>query len=273
MIWYHIDLFNLYFWEIIPSKTNIIFLLFSSMYFIRLFVNFSHPIFLWATFLLTSLVSILFKRRTPCWINFLHQEQQKTYFNELDSIISQKYKLNKCTPSKDDIFKSLKLTSLDNLKIVIIGQDPYPSNGEADGLAFSSKLKKTPGSLKNIFKQIKCDLNIECKSNCLDAWAKQGVLLLNKILTNEVNKKVAHKNIGWEKFTNNLIKYIDENKRNIIFVLLGQCAQTNIKIIKNNFILKTSHPSPLSSYRGFNAYNLFTKLNQMINGKINWETF
>ena len=81
------------------------------------------------------------------------------------------------------------------------------------------------------------------------------------------------KNIGWEKFTNNLIKYIDENKRNIIFVLLGQCAQTNIKIIKNNFILKTSHPSPLSSYRGFNAYNLFTKLNQMINGKINWETF
>ncbi|AZP36336.1 Uracil-DNA glycosylase [Candidatus Annandia adelgestsuga] len=191
------------------------------------------------------------------WIFFLKNENKKKYFYKIKKFLYKEYYLGKIIyPPKKYIFNALKFTSFDKIKIVILGQDPYVKNNQADGLAFSvSKNVDIPPSLNNIYKEIKSNFtnfNIP-KNGCLIKWAKQGVLLLNTILTVEKNKKLSHKNIGWEIFTNKIIKLINMYKSKIVFLLWGLQAKKKAYLInpKKNLILTSSHPSPLSANYGF----------------------
>ena len=163
---------------------------------------------------------------------------------------------------------SFKLSSFSNTRVVIIGQDPYHKKGQANGLAFSvAKGKKIPPSLQNIFKELNSDLNIKAtKNGDLSCWAKQGVLLLNTSLTVRANHAGSHQKKGWEQFTDKVITTISEQKKGVIFILWGRFAQKKLKLIDTNkhFILKSSHPSPLSAYRGFFGCKHFSSCNRIL---------
>lgn len=181
-------------------------------------------------------------------------------------------------PDRKYLFNSLSFCSPQNVDVVIVGQDPYHSNGQANGLAFSvNKDIKLPPSLRNIFQELHSDLGIKkCLNGNLEPWAKQGVLLLNSILSVEESKPGSHHHIGWEVITNCILKNISLKER-IVFILWGEQAQKKEAIIhkKNNLIIKSSHPSPLSAYRGFYGSKPFSKTNEFLklNGKrpINWD--
>lgn len=213
------------------------------------------------------------------WNDVINTERQKDYFKSLKKQIDEKYENSIVFPPKEKIFHAFSKTSLKNLKIVILGQDPYHGKGQAQGLAFSTpKEIKNPPSMVNILKEIEDDLKKE--SSCLDGdlsyWAEQGVLLLNTILTVEEGKPKSHHKLGWEIFTDNIIKYISNNFENIIFILWGAPAIVKTKIIdeSKHYILTSPHPSPLSSYRGFFGCKHFSKANEILFniGKkpINW---
>ncbi|TPE57788.1 uracil-DNA glycosylase [[Mycoplasma] falconis] len=210
------------------------------------------------------------------WNDFLKEEEKKDYFKVLNNLIN----LPNVTPSKDLIFKAMENFNFDDLKVVIIGQDPYPNLGDADGLCFSTNAIKTPASLKNIFNEIKKDyLDTIIKSNSLNNWKNQGVLLLNSILTNEVGKTLAHKNLGWEKFNLHFLNKINQIYKNIIYVVLGKDAYNFISKLdlNNQILLSTSHPSPLGAYRGFIGSHIFKKINDELiklnKQTINWSTY
>ena len=170
-------------------------------------------------------------------------------------------------PSEDSVFRALNLTTFNDVKVVILGQDPYHGENEANGLAFSINegVKITP-SLRNIFKELETDLNIINKKTDLTKWAKQGVLLLNSILTVKKDKPLSLKSIGWEEITDFLIKYISDNKKNVVFILWGNNARTKKKIIdpSKHLVIESAHPSPLSASRGFFGSKPFSKTNNYL---------
>lgn len=197
-------------------------------------------------------------------------ENIELFLNKESELLGDEIKI---FPPKELIYNCFNFFNFEDTKVVILGQDPYINNNQAMGLAFSVPNEcKTPPSLKNIFKILDKDLNIKNTNNNLESWAKQGVLLLNCSLTVRQYKSNSHKKF-WEKYTNNLIKYISENSEKIIFVLWGRDAQKKkIFIDKKHIILESSHPSPLSYYKGFNNCNHFTIINNILKEKINWKT-
>ncbi len=198
------------------------------------------------------------------------------YSSKYQNIINQIYKNKNTIPNKRDLFKAFKLSPLSKTKVVIIGQDPYYIKGLADGLAFSTNSNIIPKSLKNIFIEIKNEYpNIVLNSYSLKSWAKQGILLLNAILTTEINKPLIHKKY-WSSFMFDVINIINKYKENVIFVLWGKEAQKYSYFInhKKHKILCSSHPSPLSASRGFFGNNHFILINKFLKQtnqqEINW---
>ena len=203
------------------------------------------------------------------WEDIIDLEKQKDYYKSLEKEINKRYKTTTVFPEKQNIFKAFSLTKLDNLKVVILGQDPYHGFGQAQGLAFSTPSNiKNPPSMQNILKEIENDLGKKsiCEDGDLTPWAKQGVLLLNTILTVEEAKPKSHHNLGWEVFTDNIIKYISDNCEDTIFILWGSPAISKTKLIdrKKHHILTAPHPSPLSSYRGFFGCKHFSQTNDIL---------
>jgi len=203
------------------------------------------------------------------WIDVINNEKKKEYYKKLKCEIDKRYKTTTVFPPKDKIFNAFSKTPLEDLKIVILGQDPYHGKGQAQGLAFSTpKGVKNPPSMQNILKEILQEFGKPsiCADGDLTPWAKQGVLLINTILTVEEGKAKSHHNLGWEIFTDNIIKYISENCEGIIFLLWGSPAISKSNLIdkSKHHILTTFHPSPLSAYRGFFGCNHFIKANEIL---------
>ena len=203
------------------------------------------------------------------WEDIIDLEKQKDYYKSLEKEINKRYKTTTVFPEKQNIFKAFYLTKLDNLKVVILGQDPYHGFGQAQGLAFSTPANiKNPPSMQNILKEIQSDLGKKsiCEDGDLTPWAKQGVLLLNTILTVEEAKPKSHHNLGWEVFTDNMIKYISDDCEDTIYILWGSPAISKTKLIdtKKHHILTAPHPSPLSSYRGFFGCKHFSQTNNIL---------
>ncbi|MCG3687297.1 uracil-DNA glycosylase [Aliarcobacter butzleri] len=209
------------------------------------------------------------------WKNIIENEQQKPYYEKLKEEIDKRYENSIVFPEKQNIFKAFSLTKFEDLKVVILGQDPYHRIGQAQGLSFSTPSNiKNPPSMVNILKEINDDLGKKsvCEDGDLTPWAKQGIMLLNTILTVEQGLAKSHHNLGWEIFTDNIIKYISDNKENVIFLLWGSPAISKTKLIDKNkhFILTAPHPSPLSVYRGFYGCKHFSKTNEILK-KLNKE--
>jgi len=212
------------------------------------------------------------------WYSLLKDEFKKDYFNQLRLFVIEEYKTKKIFPPAKLIFNAFNLTPVDKLKVIIIGQDPYHGEGQAHGLSFSvPKGIKIPPSLLNIYKELNNDIKKEIpQDGLLENWAKQGVLLLNSVLTVESGKANSHKNIGWEKFTESVIEKISIKKDKLVFLLWGAYAHKKEIFIDSNkhLILKSVHPSPLSAYNGFFGCKHFSKTNKYLKrnsiGAINW---
>ncbi|CAN5309900.1 uracil-DNA glycosylase [soil metagenome] len=190
----------------------------------------------------------------PSWKNKLSQEFEKIYFKEIIDFITEDYAENKCFPNSESIFEAFNRATFDEVKVVILGQDPYHNDGQAHGLCFSvSEDAKIPPSLKNIFKELQNDLGkpIPDTGN-LERWANQGVLMLNAVLTVRAHNAGSHSKIGWEKFTDKIIEMISTEKDNVVFLLWGGPAKKKGAKIDatKHLILTSGHPSPLSAIRG-----------------------
>ena len=213
------------------------------------------------------------------WDEIMQDEYQKEYFRKIVLFINKEYKNKTIFPPKNYILRSLALTDYNNVKVVILGQDPYHGVGEANGLSFSvNKNIKLPPSLKNIYKELLNDLGIDNGNNGdLTPWANQGVLLLNSILTVEKDKPASHKNLGWEIFTDAIIKKLNQKKEPIVFILWGNFAKSKISLITNpnHYIISSSHPSPFSCNYGFFGSRPFSKTNKFLKEhnlkEINWQ--
>ncbi|MEL4308305.1 uracil-DNA glycosylase [Joostella sp. CR20] len=215
----------------------------------------------------------------PSWETVLQEEFTKDYFKELMSFVNEEYNTNVCYPPKADIFKAFNACSLDAVKVVIIGQDPYHGLNQANGLAFSVQDGvKHPPSLVNIFKELETDiLKPYPVSGNLEAWAEQGVLLLNATLTVRAHEAGSHQNQGWETFTDAVIKTISQEKSNVVFLLWGGYAKRKVKLIdtQKHHVLTAGHPSPLSANRGYWFGNKhFSETNKILTEigqkSINW---
>ena len=212
------------------------------------------------------------------WKNVLQEEFGKNYMQNLIKFLIKEKVNYTIYPKGEDIFNAFNTTPFNNVKVVILGQDPYHGKGQAHGLSFSVPNEvKTPPSLVNIFKEIDRDLGIKNYGNGnLTKWAKQGVLLLNSTLTVRKDEAGSHQNKGWEEFTDKVISTISELKEGVIFLLWGKFAQNKQKLIDKNkhHILISSHPSPLSAYRGFLGCGHFSVCNRVLKKKnkteINW---
>ena len=204
------------------------------------------------------------------WTEILAPIINTEFFENLWEKVKTAYHNEKCFPPKAEIFRALELTSFEDVKVVIIGQDPYHNDFQANGLCFSVSAKvSSPPSLKNIFKELEDDLGISRTNPELEDWAKQGVLLLNATLTVKAHEPNSHKDLGWEKFTDFIIKEISDKKENVVFVLWGAFAQKKEELINSSkhFILKSPHPSPFSVYRGFYGSQPFSKINNFLQSK------
>lgn len=202
------------------------------------------------------------------WDSVLSEEFKKDYFKKIAVTTNIQYKQKTMYPPKSKILHALKLTDYDDVKVVILGQDPYHGQNEANGLAFAvNDGIKLPPSLKNIYKELKDDLSIEIsnKGN-LECWAKEGVLLLNAILTVEKDKPASCRNIGWEEFTDSIIKKINEKQTPVVFILWGNFARSKKKFITNpkHLIIESTHPSPFSANNGFFGSKPFSKTNNFL---------
>ncbi|MEG2322144.1 MAG: uracil-DNA glycosylase [Bacilli bacterium] len=204
------------------------------------------------------------------WDLVLKEEYKKDYFKKLLIFVDNAYKNNVCFPKFENIFKALKETDYNSVKVVILGQDPYHGVGQAQGLSFSvSNTTKRPPSLNNILKELETDLGIVKKTNDLTSWAKQGILLLNCIMTVEKDKPLSHKNNGWEIFTDTIISKLNASDCPIVFILWGSYAQSKRFLITNpsHYVIEAAHPSPLSAYRGFFGSKPFSKTNSFLMSK------
>jgi len=203
------------------------------------------------------------------WLKLLDKELNKEYFKDLLYFVKDQYDKEICYPPENLIFSALNNCTLNKLKVVVIGQDPYHGPKQANGLCFSVDSKTiNPPSLNNIFKEISSDVNCKIRENGnLIDWAKQGVLLLNSVMTVENGSPGIHKKKGWEKFTDSIIELISENKKDVVFILWGDNAKKKENLIrkKNHLVLKSGHPSPLSANRGYWFGNKhFTKCNDYL---------
>ena len=208
---------------------------------------------------------------TKKWDDVLKEEYKKEYFINMFRNLQIEYRNKQIFPPKHDVFKALRLTDYDDVKVVIIGQDPYHGIGEAEGLSFSVKegIPKPP-SLKNIFKELKDDLGYdEPESGSLVKWAKEGVLLLNAILTVEKDKPLSHKNLEWERFTDEVIRKINQKKDPVVFILWGNFAKSKKKLITNpeHYVIESAHPSPFSARYGFFGSKPFSRTNNFLISK------
>ncbi|WP_304206865.1 uracil-DNA glycosylase [Peptostreptococcus russellii] len=213
------------------------------------------------------------------WDEILKGEFEKEYYKNLREFLKKEYSTQEIFPNMYDIFNALKYTSYKDTKVVIIGQDPYHNVGQAHGLAFSVKPGvQTPPSLQNMYKELKDELDCFIPNNgYLVKWADQGVLLINTVLTVRAHNANSHKGMGWEIFTDNIIKYLSDREDPVIFLLWGANARSKKKIIDKNkhIILEAPHPSPLSAYRGFFGCGHFKKANEILEEmgkeKIDWQ--
>lgn len=214
------------------------------------------------------------------WLNILLDEFNKDYFRDLTRFVNEEYDNGVVYPVRDNIFKAFELTDLNNVKVVILGQDPYHNVNQAHGLSFSVLPSQPilPPSLKNIFKEIQDDVGCYVPNNgYLEKWAKEGVLLLNTVLTVREHEANSHKGKGWEKFTDSIISILNKQDRPIVYMLWGGPAQKKAEMLDNpkHLILKAPHPSPLSAYKGFFGCNHFSKANDFLskNGlePIDWQ--
>lgn len=211
------------------------------------------------------------------WDLILKDEMKKEYFKQLGLFVKQEYKSKVVFPPYENIFDALRFTDYNEVKVVILGQDPYHGLGEAHGLSFSVKegIRKPP-SLQNILKELNNDLGIVRTVSDLTDWAQQGVLLLNAIMTVEKDKPLSHKNKGWETFTDSIIKLLNERDKPVIFLLWGSYARSKKEFITNkqHYIIESVHPSPLSANRGFFGSKPFSKINKILEDnnqvKIEW---
>lgn len=203
------------------------------------------------------------------WKNILGEEFEKPYIQELRNFLRQeKDKKKVILPKTVDVFKAFNLTPYEKVKVVILGQDPYHGIGQAHGLCFSVLPGvPIPGSLRNIYLELKQDLGIPpARHGCLENWAKQGVLLLNTVLTVELGMPASHQGRGWEVLTDRVIKLLNEREDPVIFVLWGSHAQKKEQLIdqSRHVVLKAAHPSPLSAHRGFLGCKHFSKINEYL---------
>lgn len=215
----------------------------------------------------------------PSWKAKLATEFDAPYMKQLKQfLVEQKQKGKVIFPPGPEIFSAFNLTPFDKVKVVIIGQDPYHGPGQAHGLCFSVKPGvQTPPSLQNVYKELNDDLGIDIPNHgCLVDWAKQGVLMLNAVLTVEQAKAAAHQGKGWEQFTDRVIEFLNQEKEHLVFMLWGSYAQKKGQMIdrKRHMVLRTTHPSPLSAYRGFLGCKHFSKANSYLKrfdiAEINW---
>ena len=207
---------------------------------------------------------------TNLWENKLKKEVKKPYFNELSAFLKKERELYTIYPKQEDVYNALNLTSFENTKVIILGQDPYHGSNQAHGLSFSvSKGVKTPPSLNNIFKELKTDIGFTIPNHGnLSAWAKQGVLLLNATLTVRAGEPGSHQKKGWENFTDAIIKIISEEKENCVFLLWGNFAKTKATLINSekHLVLEAAHPSPLARGAFFGCKH-FSKTNMYLTSK------
>ena len=216
---------------------------------------------------------------TNDWQQSLEVEFKKPYYKDLYKKVLEEYRSRQIFPNPDDIFNAFHLTPLKDVKVVILGQDPYHNDGQAHGLCFSVKPDvEVPPSLVNIYKELQDDLGCRIPNNgYLVKWAKQGVLMLNTVLTVRAHQANSHRGIGWEQFTDAAIRILNEQDRPIVFLLWGRPAQTKKSMLNNpkHLILEAPHPSPLSAYRGFFGCRHFSKTNEFLlrNGlePIDWQ--
>lgn len=214
---------------------------------------------------------------TKNWDNILKDEYNKDYFKRLRSFLKEEYSTKICYPKKKEIFNALKYTNYEDVKVVILGQDPYHGENEAHGFCFSVRSTvKRPPSLNNILKELYDDLKIVKKENELTSWAEQGVLLLNSVLTVVKDTPLSHRGIGWEEFTDSIIKKINEKDSTVVYILWGSYARSKKYLITNpkHYVIESAHPSPLSANKGFFGSKPFSKTNEILiknNMKpINW---
>ena len=213
------------------------------------------------------------------WDEKLSGEFDKEYYLQLREFLKEEYSTRTVYPDMYDIFNALKYTPYEDVRAVILGQDPYHEPGQAHGLCFSvQKGVQTPPSLVNIFRELKDDLGIDPPAHgCLESWAKNGVLLLNTVLTVREHAAHSHKGKGWEIFTDRVIELLNEREEPLVFILWGRNAKEKESLITNDrhLVLTGAHPSPLSAYNGFFGGRYFSRTNQFLkdNGadEINWE--
>lgn len=212
------------------------------------------------------------------WSELVSGEMNQLYFTELISFLELEYQSESVFPSVDDVFAAFNQTAPEKVKVVIIGQDPYHDEHQANGLAFSvNQGIKLPPSLKNIIKELKSDVDIpEPMHGDLTCWAKQGVLLLNTCLTVRAHAPLSHQNKGWEQFTDHIIQKLSSSNKDIIFLLWGKKAEDKKALISDkNHVLISHHPSPLSAYRGFFGCRHFSETNSILSNldkkPVNWE--
>ena len=205
----------------------------------------------------------------PSWKAVLENEFDQKYFEDLTEFVRSEYKKTTVYPPPGFIFRAFNLTPFDKVKVVILGQDPYHGQGEANGLCFAvSKGVRIPPSLQNIRKEIKSDLGRESKvvDGSLEEWAKQGVLLLNSTLTVEANKAGSHQKKGWEQFTDAVVKVLNDKKVGLVFILWGKYAKDKGKNIdqSKHLVISSAHPSPFAAYSGFFGSRPFSKCNEYL---------
>ncbi|MFN5705561.1 MAG: uracil-DNA glycosylase [bacterium] len=212
------------------------------------------------------------------WERIFHSQEIKNDYQKVIKDAFNTVSKDEVFPTIDNVLNAFRYCNYENLKLVILGQDPYHGEGQAHGLAFSvPEGIEIPPSLKNIFKEIADDLNLSLPDNGnLERWARQGVLLLNSVLTVQKNQAGSHRNMGWEKITDRIIQMISEDKENVVFILWGNYAKEKEAFInkEKHFVLTAAHPSPLSAYKGFFGCRHFSKANAYLEAKgiarINW---
>lgn len=202
------------------------------------------------------------------WDEILKDEYEKDYFKKIVLYINKVYKERPIFPPKSHILRALSLTDYDDVKVVILGQDPYHGVGEANGLCFAvNNGVKLPPSLKNIYKELNSDLGIPITDKGdLTCWAKEGILLLNSVLTVEKDKPASHKNLGWEEFTDSIISKVNEKNSPVVFILWGNFAKSKKRLITNSkhLVIESSHPSPFSCNYGFFGSKPFSRTNEFL---------
>ena len=201
------------------------------------------------------------------WDDVLKEEIHKDYFKKLVKFLNEESKCKEIYPKSVNLFRALKLTDYKDVNVVILGQDPYHGENEANGLCFSvNHGVRTPPSLQNIFKELKSDLGITRTDTDLSDWARQGILLLNTVLTVEKDIPFSHRDKGWEIFTDVIIKKLNEKQDPIVFILWGSAARSKKILLTNkiHMIVESAHPSPLSYYKGFEGSRPFSKTNALL---------